>query len=407
MIKTLQEAEHWLEQNSKPKANPERFSRIANKNNLLENKSKVITVAGTNGKGSTVACLEAILLESGYRVATYTSPHLIRLNERCKINGLPWDPSTFLMAFNHILEAYGDEELNGFECLTLVFLLLRRNEKLDYCLVEVGLGGRHCVTNLIEPDIAVITTIDLDHTEILGPNRDVIAYEKSGIFRSNKPAICGDPNPPQSLLDYASQVGANLLIQSENFNYSSVNDHWQWRQGETYLTDLPLPKIPLQNASTALAVLQFCQVSEAAIYRGLKNVTVPGRLQLVEQRPHILCDVAHNPQSCQYLAKHLLTSNFVQTYAVFTMKANKDIAASLEPLLRLIDHWFIYALPGEADFIHQAKHLLEEQRIKVTVCNAALSAFKKARAIATEDDRIIVFGSFKLVGEVLQHYAKD
>lgn len=407
MIDSLQEAQDWLTTNSQPRVDAKLFFKIANKNKWLPVKSKVITVAGTNGKGSTVACLEAILLGSGYRVASYTSPHLMSINERFKFNGVPMNHSQSLAAFNVILTEYQDSEINGFEFLTLVFLLLCQNESLDYIIIEVGIGGRHCITNLIEPDISVVTTINLDHTELLGATRDAVAYEKSGIFRSKKPAICGDANPPKSLLDYALKIRANLLIQGKNFSFSQGKETWKWKSEDVCLSELPLPNIPLQNASTALAALQFCQVPTSAIYQALANFSVPGRLQVVQQQPEVICDVAHNPESCEHLVQHLAKSEFAHNYGVLTMKANKDISAALQPLLALIDHWTIYALAGEEGFISKVSELFDEHHVKFTVCDSAMEAFKKGRAFATEDDRIIVFGSFQLVGAVLHHYAKS
>lgn len=407
MINTLQEAQTWIEQHSKPRVDKNNFEKISLKNNLLELDSKVISVAGTNGKGSTAACIEAILLCSGYRVATYASPHLISINERCKFNGAPIEQSKFLQVFNEVLAEYEGRQINGFEFLTLVFLFLCKNQSLDYIIVEIGIGGRNCISNLIEPDISVITTIDLDHVEILGGTREAIGYEKSGIFRAGKLAICGDPNPPNTVIDYSSSIGSNLLIQNENFSFFSFENGWEWQSQHMSLTGLPRPNIPLQNASTALAALQFCQVPNAAYYKGLAELSVPGRMQVMQQQPQVICDVAHNPQAVAYLSQQLGMEAFAHTYAVLTMKSSKDFATALQPMLSLIDHWIIYSLPGEELFIENAAQFFTEQHINFTIAGSAVGSLKKARAIATEDDRIIVFGSFQLVGAVLEQYAKN
>jgi dihydrofolate synthase/folylpolyglutamate synthase len=395
----------WLEERNQSSETHDDFIKIANKYNLLSKKSKVITVGGTNGKGTTVACLEAILLAAGYRVATFTSPHLVSINERCRFNGRDSEPLLFIEAFNQVKTYVGPKTIHWFEFLLLSFLVLCQQVELDYILLEVGLGGRLCVTNCIEPDISVVTTVDLDHVARLGGTREAIGYQKAGIFRADKPAICGDPNPPQSLLDYALGIKANFLIQNKNFHYEIQDKHWSWQGTDKAFTQLPLPEIPLQNASTALAVLQFCSVSDAAIIQGLGQIQIKGRWQCFQTAPMIIGDVAHNPQACAYLADKLASvSAQGQTYAIVGMKVEKDIINCLRPLIPLVKKWFLMSLPGEENFIAIASGFLAEEQVAYEVGEHLVDALKKAQAISEEDDRITVFGSFQLVGKLIDIY---
>lgn len=407
MITSLDAIQEWLNHNACFRYPLDDLSKIINKNNLLKNKSKVIIVGGTNGKGTTIACIEAALLASGHTVATFTSPHLITLNERCRLNGKAWPEQAFIEAFNRVVDMAEGYQVSWFGYITLVFLQLCQTHTVDYWLVEVGIGGRGCPTNLIGPDIAAITTIDLDHREHLGDSREAIASEKAAIFRKDKPAICGDPNPPQSLLEYASKINANLLIQKKDFRYKVDGKSWCWQSDQRSFTHLPIPNIPLQNASTALAVLQFCQVSDAVISAVFEDLKLSGRMQVLSRSPMIICDVAHNPQACGYLAKQLRQSQFDHTSAIVSLRANKDIQACLQPMLDIIDHWYLWALPTEEGFLIQMKAILHEHHKDYTVCDSAIDAYNRARAKAGDNDRITIFGSFQLIGKILQYDAES
>lgn len=404
MKQVLLDCQQWLMTKSEPPKTHNSFFNKINKYKLLPRKSKVITVAGTNGKGSTVACLEAILLAEGYKVACFTSPHLITINERCRFNGFNCDVATFLAAFNTVQQWTGVEKVHWFTFLFLVFLLLCSHADYDYILIETGVGGRHCVSNCIDSDIAVVTTVDLDHVALLGNTREEIGYQKAGIFRASKPAICGDPNPPQSLIDYALEINSNLLIQNKDFFYSLQEDSWFWQQTSFDYQALPLPPVIVQNASTALAALQYCNVGEDAIVSGLQQVEIKGRWHILQTAPVVICDVAHNPQACRYLAGQLAKPFTGKTYAITTMKAGKDIESSLLPLLPWVEQWLLVSLPGEDIFIDKASEILIVQQATYQVCDTATLALKKAQAISSEDDRILIFGSFQLVGDIIHTY---
>lgn len=410
MLTTLQQADVWLNNNVLSCKDNESCNKLFCENNLLHTESKVITVAGTNGKGSTLVAIEAILLASNYTVASFVSPHLVTINERCRLNGCSWSESAYLAAFNRAIELTNNNILGWFHFHFLVFLLLLQQVEItvDYVLIEVGVGGRHCITNSLDPDIAVITTIDFDHTEILGNNREQIGYEKCGIFRPQIAAICGDPNPPQTILDYAEKLQSHLSVSGRDFFYQQYDSWWCWNDAEHSYSKLPLPEIPLQNAATAVAVVQHCQISKTAINNGMKNLSMSGRLQVLQQSPQILCDVAHNPQSCAFLAENLLLNNdYSRNYAICTLKGNKDIDACLFPLLEIIDHWFIYPLANEHEFIEKSRNLFEKHQISYEISQSSKECLKKVEAICQVDDRIVVFGSFQLVGDIVQAYDQN
>jgi dihydrofolate synthase/folylpolyglutamate synthase len=403
---TLDACQAWLLQHSTAQASLDRFKAIINNIKGLHKKPKVITVAGTNGKGSTILCLESILRAAGHRVATYTSPHLISLNERCRFDGKPVEARLFMQAFTAVQDLYNDKPTHWFEFLTVVHYWLCQQQALDYMLVEVGVGGKQCVTNCIEPDISVITTIALDHTHCLGNTREAIAMQKAGIFRAAKPAICGELDPPENLVRLAKEsLVCQFFQQGKDFTYALSAESWCWTGwGQTY-QNLPLVNIALQNAATALAALQFCEVDAAAIKLGLQQLQVPGRQQCLQTKPQLMVDTAHNPAACAYFANLCQQETFTHTYAIVTMKAEKDVQLSLSAFTTLLTHLFVYAMPGEDDFVTQAMSYAAAAKMPLTVCSTAEQALKKASAIATDDDRILAFGSFQLVGALLRQFS--
>ena len=354
----------------------------------------IITVAGTNGKGTTVALLEDILLRSGYHVGAYTSPHIETVTERFRINGHMMSEACFCELFEVAEKAYKDEEINWFELLTFIGILFFSQHSLDVLILEIGLGGEKDVVNVIEPDISVVTTIDFDHMERLGNTRDLIGRQKAGIFRANKPAICGDENPPASLLNYAHEIEAQLFIQGKDFSYEALKDF-----------TLETPHIPIQNASTVLKTLmclpeQFV-IPENAIRDSIKHLRVPGRWQVISREPTIILDVAHNPQATTYLAERLKGEPCVgKTYAIFGMAGRKDIEASLKPLIGLIDHWSCVDINPEQPCAERAAAVLKHS---YEMAESVESALRKVKAIAKNHDRIIVFGSFMTVARGLVH----
>ncbi|WP_054774514.1 bifunctional folylpolyglutamate synthase/dihydrofolate synthase, partial [Methylogaea oryzae] len=272
-----------------------------------------ITVGGTNGKGSSVALLSAILRAAGYRVGTYTSPHLLRYNERIQIDGEPVDDATICEAFGRVDGARGDTSLSYFEFGTLTALDIFRRAGLDAQILEVGLGGRLDAVNIIDADAALVASIDIDHQEWLGDSRDAIALEKAGIYRRGHPAVLGDPEAPPALLSYVDEQGIALHRQGREFGYSMDGAGWNWRGSTGSLRELPLPAMPgkhqLLNASAVLQLLQLVQtrlpVAESAVRRGLETVRLAGRFQLIPGAPAVLADVAHNPQAARVLAEYL------------------------------------------------------------------------------------------------------
>jgi dihydrofolate synthase/folylpolyglutamate synthase len=371
----------------------ERIREVANKLDLLSFSCPVITIAGTNGKGSCVAYLENILGKAGYKVGAYTSPHLLRFNERIHINGKEIDDDSLCNAFAIIEKACGDVELTYFEFTTLAALYIFQHNSLDVLLLEIGLGGRLDAVNIIDSDIAVITTIAIDHIAYLGNTREAIGYEKAGIMREGKPVVCGDPDPPQSLIQQANLLHAPLYIVDSRLR---GNDE-DWRGND-----------PLPNSETALMVIKLLQqklpVSEEIINMGLKTAFLPGRFQIIDNGQTIL-DVAHNPAAGDFLAKQLAKHQCKRrTHAVVSMLKDKDIIGTLRPMLHLIDKWYLADLHVSSgaraeDLGHALKDLGRKSWYSFT---SVLDAYVKAVANCAQNDKIVIFGSFYTVAEILK-----
>ena len=376
----------------------------------------VITVGGTNGKGSTCAMLEAILRSSGYRVGLYTSPHLERYNERVRIAGEFVSDAHLIEAFNAVEDArvVSATPLTYFEFGTLAALWLFSRAKLDVLVLEIGLGGRLDAVNLIDADVAVVTSVDLDHIDYLGATREDIGREKAGIFRPGKPAICGERNPPASLVNYAASISARLLRIGRDFDFAAEGTQWRYRGlgGERY--GLPVPALrgdhQFANAAVALTALDLLRnrvaVTAGAIREGLVSVELAGRFQVLPGRPTIVLDVAHNPAAARVLAASLAAMGFHrETYAVLGMYADKDIGGVIDATKARIDHWYVAGLPGARRA--PALMIVEEIRASgveqkaVHVFDSIASAFRAARDRASDADRIIVFGSFITVAAAL------
>ncbi|MCD6060655.1 MAG: bifunctional tetrahydrofolate synthase/dihydrofolate synthase [Moraxellaceae bacterium] len=387
----------------------ERVGAVADRLGVRALGCPVITVGGTNGKGSTVATLVSICRAAGLKVGSYTSPHILRFNERIAIDGAPVDDATLVDAFGKVEAARGEVSLTYFEFTTLAAFLIFREAGLDVAVLEVGLGGRLDAVNLVDADVAVVTSIGIDHTEYLGDTRDLIAIEKAGIFRAGRPAICGDTEPPQSLLDAAQQAGARLSCRGSDFDFRDDGASWTWQGGERVLSGLPKPALALENAATALAALFAAPLAtdEAALHEGLRRAALPGRLQAAGQRPLVLLDVAHNPHGAVFLMRQLPQQPGRRTFAVFAMLADKDAAGVIDACLGRIDSWFAASLDGprgqRADVL---AGLLRERGCHVggefgTVAAALAAARQQARPA----DRILVFGSFYTVAAAQQALA--
>ncbi|WP_318435459.1 bifunctional tetrahydrofolate synthase/dihydrofolate synthase [Photobacterium leiognathi] len=385
----------------------DRVRAVGQKADLLKPAPCVITVAGTNGKGSTCAMLEAILIEAGYRVGVYSSPHLVRYNERVRINNQELDDSEHTKAFASVEAARGDISLSLFEFGTLSALTLFKTHQVDVVVLEVGLGGRLDATNIVEHDVSVITSLAIDHVDWLGDNIDVIGYEKAGIFRSGKPAICGQPHPPATVPAHADDIGAELYQVGYQFEYQVEDNHWNWQCGAFDLTQLPLPNLPLPNAATALMALGAAEldISEENIINGLKKAQLPGRMQRVSEQPLIIMDVAHNPHSAEYFANQLSKikqkEGKSKIHAVVAMLHDKDIASTIAAMRDTVDDWYPASLTGPR--AATAEEILQHLPANCVGFDKPESAFDQALTQAGEDDMVIVFGSFYTVGQITSH----
>ena len=376
----------------------------------------VITVAGTNGKGSTCAMLEAIALQSGYRTGVYTSPHLVHFEERCRIHGEIVKGDDLVPHFERVEAAREGVSLSYFEFTTLAIMSLMAASPLDVAILEVGLGGRLDAVNIIDTDCAVITSIDLDHMDYLGPDRESIGREKAGIMRAGVPAIVSDPVPPQSVLDHAAQIGADAWLLGRDFNFSGDKQQWAWAGRGRRYAGLAYPALrganQLINASGVLAALEALRpklpVTAQAVRNGLAMVELPGRFQIVPGQPVLVLDVAHNPHSVAALAANLDAMGFYPTtHGVFGAMADKDLAQMLQKMSPLIDRWYFTDL--RTPRAQPATRLLAQWQAVETRNDVQGSAHANpmaalAAAVAAADpaDRILVFGSFYTVGGVLE-----
>ena len=377
----------------------------------------VFTVAGTNGKGSTCAMLEAILTQAGFRTGLFTSPHLVRFEERCRIRGQNVDASDLVAAFARVESARAEISLTYFEFTTLAILDTLARAGLDAVILEVGLGGRLDAVNIIDTDCAIITSVDIDHAELLGDTREKIGFEKAGILRTGRPAIVSDPVPPQSVIDRATEIGADLWLLGRDFNYSGDKQQWAWAGRGRRYAGLAYPALrganQLINASGVLAALtamrQQLPVTAQAVRNGLALVDLPGRFQVVPGQPALVLDVAHNPHSVAALALNLDAMGFYPTtHAVFGAMADKDLTPMLQRMDPLVDRWYFADLPtpraASGAALQAAWQAVTKRTDAVSaVFSTPLDALHAAAAKAQAADRIVVFGSFYTVGGVLEH----
>lgn len=385
----------------------------------------VITVAGTNGKGSTCAMLEAVALQSGFRPGVYTSPHLVHFEERCRVGGEIVKAEELIPHFEAVEQARvkdGKEvALTYFEFTTLAILRLMSLSRLDVAILEVGLGGRLDATNIIDADCAIITSIDLDHMELLGPDRESIGREKAGIMRAGRPVIVSDPVPPQSVIDHAAEIGADLWRFGKDFNYDGDKQQWGWAGRGRRYAGLAYPALrganQLMNASGVLAAYEAIRaklpVTAQAVRTGLSMVELPGRFQIVPGQPTLVLDVAHNPHSVAALTANLdAMGYFPTTHAIFGAMADKDWEPMLTKVGPLVDRWYFTDLPtpraDSAENLKAKLQLLQAQGVirkdvsMQTFANPQ-QALDAAVAASEAADRIVVFGSFFTVGGVLQN----
>jgi dihydrofolate synthase / folylpolyglutamate synthase len=378
----------------------------------------VITVGGTNGKGSVCAILESILSCAGYRVGCYTSPHLLRYHERVRIDKKEASDEALCMAFEAIESARKKSKtsLTYFEFGTLAAMLLFIQSGVEVAILEVGLGGRLDAVNVFDPDCAVLTSIEMDHMDYLGNTRESIGFEKIGIFRQNKPAVCAEPDIPATIREEMSAIGAELFCINENFGYQADNIQWHFQGPSGHRSGLPWPALrgacQLQNASACLIALDAIRdklpVSMNAIRRGLVEVTLPGRLQIIPGAPMTILDVAHNPAAARELAANLCAmATHGRTFAVVAMLKDKDIIATIQALKNEVDHWLVAGLQvARGASIDEILKALGDAGIErqhaVSAFPDVPSAYAYANEHASDNDRICVFGSFHTVGIVLE-----
>lgn len=384
----------------------ERVRTVLRRMGLEQPAYAVITVGGTNGKGSCVALLEAMLSAAGYRVGAYTSPHLLRYNERVRVARDMVDDAQWCEAFARVDEARQDISLTYFEFGTLAALEIFSRVGLDIAILEVGMGGRLDAVNILDADLAIVTTVDMDHTAWLGSDREQIAVEKAGILRRSRPAVYGDANPPAALVTQARALGVPLHCFSWDFGYELERQGWLWWGLGRRRHTLPMPRMrgpfQLKNAATALMALELLSprfpVGRQAVRAGLISASLPGRLQLLDERGLRICDVAHNPQAAAALAEGLASLPCGgATHAVVAMLADKDMAGVIGAMSGTVDIWHVAGLDGErgaamAQLARQVRAVVGEQ----VVCEypSVPAALATAAAVAGAADRIVVFGSF-------------
>lgn len=374
----------------------------------------VITVGGTNGKGSVCAFLEAILHAAGYRVGLYTSPHILRYNERVRIDGKEVGDAALVAAFERVESARGTTSLTYFEAGTLAAACIFAEANLDVVVLEVGLGGRLDAVNVFDPDCAVVVSVDMDHMDYLGPTREDIGREKAGIFRPGRPAIYGEADPPASLLGHAAGIGACLLQAGRDFGFERTPMQWRYWGPRGDRAGLPHPALrgphQIANAAAALAALDELRdrlpVHMQAVRTGLVTAAPIARFQVMPGRPAVVFDVSHNPHAARALAQNLRAHvKFERTLAVFAMLADKDIAGVVEAVRLPIDAWYVAGLSGSrgttADEVASKVRAVSADASVETFVSVT-EAYCAARRHASENDRILVFGSFHTVAEGMQ-----
>ncbi|MEO8002310.1 MAG: bifunctional tetrahydrofolate synthase/dihydrofolate synthase [Arenimonas sp.] len=392
----------------------DRISEVAKRLEIKKPAPRVITVAGTNGKGSTVAFIEAIARAAGWKVGAYTSPHILAYNERIRVDGINAGDKQLVASFEKIEAArtHGTEiPLTYFEFGTLAAVLIFAAQDLDLVILEVGLGGRLDATQIVEPDVAIITTVDLDHQDYLGADRESIGFEKAGIIRAWKPVIFGEKDPPSSALRRAYELGATAIRGHSDYLIERLENSWRWRE-PGYEIELPIPAlaapVQIENAAAAIAALRALSddINDAAIIDGIRSARVPGRLQKISTYPDVILDVAHNPQAAKQLSQWLM-EHPKTTFAVFAALADKDIEAIVSLLKPHVGHWFLAGIDDAGPRNLTAIEL--ETRIRPLIAEPALSrhvdvelALQAARLRAKPDERVLVFGSFHTVAAAIK-----
>ena len=374
----------------------------------------ILTVGGTNGKGSTCSILESIYKEAGYKVACYTSPHFLNFNERIKIQALAVSDEVICEAFSRIESAREGVTLTYFEYGTIAAMIIFSEAHVDVAILEVGLGGRLDAVNVFDADCAIVTTVDLDHMDYLGHTREAIGFEKAGIYRTEKTSICGDFDPPQSLIKHAELIHADLKIIGKDFGYEAHHDSFDFLIDSTFVMNLPLPKLQgdfqLANATNALMAVKAMEdklpLTEISIQKGITLTLLPGRFQEVKKMPSLILDVAHNPQAARSLSHNLKTHVVLgKTIAVFSILKDKDIFGVINELNLDIDDWFIAEIQNErAASIENISNTIQKINLSahIEAFKNIQEAYQFASKEVTRNDRIIVFGSFFTVADIMK-----
>jgi dihydrofolate synthase/folylpolyglutamate synthase len=392
----------------------DRVRTVADRMGLRRPARKVVTVAGTNGKGSTIAFMESIARAAGWRVGVYTSPHLLAYNERLRIDGVDIGDAALVSGFEAVEASRGDVALTYFEFGTLAALWILQRERLDLALLEVGLGGRLDAVNLVDADVAVITTVDLDHQDWLGDNREAIGFEKAGIARAGKPLVLGDDDPPASVLAHAYAIGASAIRIGCDFFFAPIDaSTWRWTE-LGYALQLPMPQlrggVQLRNAATAIAAMRALKrtIARDAFVRGIAGARIAGRLEhLVHGGVDVWIDIAHNPQAARSLAEWLRQAPFAgRTLAVFAALGDKDIPAIADALAGCVDAWFLAGLDDASPRGLPCDQFMQRLRGSAAGHGESFArvgdALRAAIAQAREGDRVLVFGSFHTAAAALQ-----
>lgn len=386
-----------------------RVKTVAQRLGVLQPAPYIFTVAGTNGKGTTCRTLELILLEAGFRVGVYSSPHLLRFTERVRINNKESNEQDTVDAFAKIEALRDDISLTYFEYATLAALYQFQQAKLDVVILEVGLGGRLDATNIVDADVSVVTTIGIDHVDYLGSTRESIGREKAGIFKSKSIAIVGEPDMPSTILEAANSMNCPLYASNQDWFYHQVDQkQWEFQSDQQQYSNLPIPNVPLANAATAIAALSYSSltISQDTIIQGLQKANLTGRFQILQKSPLVILDVAHNPHAATYLQTQLELLKTKQQKIgkirfVIGMLKDKDIKSTLSILKG--DVWYCASLYGDRGCSSEVlkKYLKENQATSIITFDSVSIAYQKAMQDAQEDDIIIVCGSFHTVSDVL------
>ena len=386
-----------------------RIGNVVKKLDINLKPSKVITVAGTNGKGTTCAFLENALLQQGKSVAVYSSPHIEKFNERLRINKKLISDQPLIDAFKKIELKRQDISLTYYEYTTLAALIICQQLKPDYIILEVGLGGRLDATNIIDSDLAVITSIDIDHQAFLGDTRELIGYEKAGIVRANCPVVIGDLDVPKSVLEHCRKVAAKPFIRNEEFHLSAnssqhaFSNDWQWQSANTELSMLPATKIPQDNVATALMTLELLglPLEQSTVSQWINATQLEGRTEIVKQNPLVVVDVAHNPHAAEYLQRYVSAHKQGKVHAVVAMLADKDISGTIATMLPVVDDWYVASLSVPRGASKQIlSNILAQNNIIANSFDKVSDAYKIALDKANNNDMILVFGSFFTVANI-------